>query len=110
MANVDLSGYNLNELKGLQGDVEKAIKDRQLQDVRKAREQVLAIARGAGLSVEELFATSSKKVRKASSQKAQPHYQNPNDTSQTWTGRGRRPKWIADALAGGQKLGDFRMK
>lgn len=110
MADVDLSGYNLNELKSLQGDVEKAIKDRQHQDLQKAREQVLAIAKEAGISVEELLATSSKKVNKAGGQKAQPQYQNPKDTSQTWTGRGRKPKWIADALAGGKKLDDFRMK
>lgn len=110
MANVDLSGHNLNELKSLQGSVEKAIKNRQHQDVQKAREQVLAIAKDAGLSVEDLLATSSKKVNKKSGQKVQPQYQDPKDTTRTWTGRGRKPKWVADALAGGKKLDDFRMK
>lgn len=50
MANTDLSGYNLSELKGLQHDIEKEIKSRQHQDLQKAREQILAIAQEAGVS------------------------------------------------------------
>ena len=41
MANIDLSGYNLSELKGLQHDIEKELKSRQHQDLQKAREQIL---------------------------------------------------------------------
>ncbi|RYF48523.1 MAG: H-NS histone family protein, partial [Cytophagaceae bacterium] len=52
MAKVDLSDYNLSELKGLQAEIEKEIKARQQQEVTKAREQILAIAQGLSLSVE----------------------------------------------------------
>jgi DNA-binding protein H-NS len=110
MTNVDLSGYNLKELKNLQEDVEKALKDREQQDVQKARNQILAIAKDAGISVEELLGASSKKANKGSGKKVKPQYENPQDNSQTWTGRGRQPKWIAEALASGKKLDDFRMK
>lgn len=110
MANIDLSGYNLGELKGLQRDIEQAIKARQQQDVQKAREEIMAIAKNAGVSVEDLLAGASKKVSKASGKKVQAQYQNPKDTAQTWTGRGRQPKWIAEGLAKGKALDDFRMK
>ena len=110
MTNVDLSGYNLSELKGLQHDIEKAIKDRQQQDVQTARDQILAIARDAGISVEELLASSGKKANKGSGPKVKPQYENPADSSQTWSGRGRQPKWVAEALAGGKKLDQFRIK
>lgn len=110
MATVDLSGYDLSELKGLQHDVEKAIKERQQQALQNAREQILAIAQEAGLSIQELLATSVKSARKESGKKVAPRYQNPKDSSRTWTGRGRQPRWIAEALASGKKLDDFRMK
>jgi DNA-binding protein H-NS len=110
MANVDLSGYNLSELKGLQHDVEKAIRDRQQQDVQTARDQILAIAKDAGISVDELLASSDKKAKTGSGQKVKPQYQNPTDSSQTWSGRGRQPKWVAEALASGKKLDQFRIK
>jgi DNA-binding protein H-NS len=109
MATIDLSGYNLGELKGLQHDIEKEIKIRQQQDVKKAREQILAIAQKAGVSVEELLATNAKKTKKETGKKVQPQYQNPADNSQTWTGRGRQPRWIAEGLASGKTLDDFRI-
>jgi DNA-binding protein H-NS len=109
MSKVDLAGYTLSELKGLQHDIERTIKERQQQEVQKAREQILAIAKQAGVSVEELLGNAEKKAKTGSSQKVQPKYQNPTDISQTWTGRGRQPRWIAEELASGKKLDDFRM-
>jgi DNA-binding protein H-NS len=67
MANIDLSGYNLAELKGLQFDIEKEIKNRQQQDVKKAREQILEIAQNMGISVEELLAKGTGTSKKAGS-------------------------------------------
>ena len=110
MAKIDLAGYTLSELKGLQHDVERAIKDRQQQDVQKAREQILAIARNAGVSVEELLGNGGAKAKKANGKKVDAKYQNPKDTSQTWTGRGRQPRWMAEAVANGKRPDDFLMK
>lgn len=109
MANIDLSGYNLSELKGLQHDIEKEIKSRQHQDLQKAREQILAIAQEAGVSVEELLVAGGKKPKASKGQKVQARYKNPSDSSQTWTGRGRQPKWIAEGIAKGKTLDDFRI-
>jgi DNA-binding protein H-NS len=55
MPPIDLSTYTLAELKGLEFDVRQEIKARQQQEVEKAREQILGIARGAGLSEIELL-------------------------------------------------------
>jgi len=110
MAKIDLAGYTLGELKGLQHDVERAIKDRQQQDVQKAREQILAIAKDAGVSVEELLGNGGAKAKKANGKKVDAKYQNPKDNSQTWTGRGRQPRWMAAAVANGSKPDDFLMK
>jgi DNA-binding protein H-NS len=110
MATIDLSSYNLGELKGLQYDIEREIKDRQQQEVRKAREEILAIAQDVGISVEELLANTAKKSKTQKGVKVRPQYQNPADNSQTWSGRGRQPKWVAEGLASGKKLDDFRIQ
>lgn len=109
MANIDLSSYNLSELKGLQHDIEKEIKNRQQGDLAKARQQILAIAQEVGVSVEDLLAIGSKKSNKEKGQKVKAQYQNPSNAAQTWTGRGRQPKWIAEGIAGGKQLADFRI-
>jgi hypothetical protein len=36
-------------------------------------------------------------------------YRNPKDTSQTWTGRGRKPNWLVEALGQGAKLESFEV-
>lgn len=109
MAQIDLSGYNLGELKGLQHEIEKEIKAREQQDVRKAREKILAIAQEAGISVADLLAKTTSKAKNNNAQKVTPKYQNPADGSKTWTGRGRQPRWIADGVANGKTLDDFRI-
>jgi len=108
MAKVNLSDYNLDELKGLQVEIEKEIKNRQQQEVTKAREQILSIAQGLGISVEELLANTGGKS-KSTGKKVEAQYRNPADNAQTWTGRGRQPRWIADGLASGKTLDDFRI-
>ena len=109
MTKVDLASYTLSELKGLQHDIERTIKERKQQEVQKAREQILSIAKQAGVSVEELLGNVGKKTKAGDGQKVKPKYQNPRDVSQTWTGRGRQPRWIAKELAKSNKLDDFRM-
>jgi DNA-binding protein H-NS len=39
-----------------------------------------------------------------------PRYRNPDDASQTWSGRGRRPRWIHDAEAAGRTLQDLEIR
>jgi DNA-binding protein H-NS len=109
MQKIDLANYDLSELKGLQHEVEKQIKNRQQQDVQKAREQIFAIAQEAGISVEELLGSAASKSRKNKGQKVEPQYRNPADSSQTWSGRGRQPRWIAEQVAIGKTLDDFRI-
>ena len=78
--------------------------------MQKAREQILAIVKEAGVSVAELLGNGGTKMKKANGKKVEAKYQNPKDSSQTWTGRGRQPRWMAEAMANGKKPDDFLMK
>jgi DNA-binding protein H-NS len=39
--------------------------------------------------------------------KLPPKYRNPTKPSETWSGRGRRPKWVIEQLQSGMKLDDL---
>jgi DNA-binding protein H-NS len=110
MAATDLSKYNLGELKGLQQDIEQEIKNRQQQEVKKAREQILSIAQSLGVSVEQLIAGAEKKGKGDKVGTVRAQFRNPADSEQTWTGRGRQPKWVVEALASGKKLDELRIQ
>jgi DNA-binding protein H-NS len=36
-----------------------------------------------------------------------PKYQNPNDPSETWAGRGKQPRWLVSQLRAGRNMSDF---
>ena len=42
--------------------------------------------------------------------KVEPKYRNPQNTLETWSGRGRTPRWIIELLATGASLDEFRIQ
>ncbi|MEI4485434.1 H-NS histone family protein [Frigidibacter sp. MR17.14] len=103
MTEIDLDGYGLKELKDLRTKVDRAISSYEDRQKLKAREEVEAFARDRGFSLDELAALQPVKKRKP----ADPKYANPADPSDTWSGRGRRPRWVEEALASGKELADL---
>ena len=110
---IDISGLSKSELIALGKRVERAIEAFDAQNLARARKEAQRVAREYGVSVEDLTgAAPSPAKSKAKSKpkrrgKVAPKYRNPGDASQTWTGRGRQPAWVAEALAGGARLEDL---
>jgi len=42
--------------------------------------------------------------------KVLPKYRNPENHSETWAGRGKRPRWLEAQLRSGKKLSDFLIR
>ena len=57
-----------------------------------------------GFTLDELVSDSKRATTKTSSA---PKYAHPENSSITWTGRGRRPNWVKEALEAGKSLEDF---
>ncbi len=58
---------------------------------------------GVGLSHFKIALGESKK-RKQASKKLPPTYRNPSNVTETWTGRGRKPRWLVAALEAGKTV------
>jgi DNA-binding protein H-NS len=39
-----------------------------------------------------------------------PKYRNPEQPSETWTGRGKKPRWLTAQLKSGKQISDFRIE
>lgn len=39
-----------------------------------------------------------------------PKFQNPVEPFQTWTGRGKQPRWLIEQLKSGRRIDDFRIQ
>ncbi len=103
MADIDLSSLTLDELKKLQKDVNKAVETYEDRRKQEARAAVEAKAREMGFSLSELTDGSGKKGKTPNP----PKFRHPENPSLTWSGRGRQPAWIKEALENGTSLDDF---
>jgi DNA-binding protein H-NS len=102
---VNLEKMALKDLLEHELKVKKAIsaaRDRERSDIK---DKIAAMASGAGFSVTELFGAGGRVSTKGRTVAAK--YANPDDQSQTWTGRGRKPNWVVAKLARGAKIEDF---
>jgi DNA-binding protein H-NS len=100
---INLDSLSLKELRDLGAQVAKAIatfEDRKKQEAIQVLEEK---AKALGFSLSELAAAAPTRKRKPASAK----YVNPVNTSETWTGRGRKPRWVEAALKAGKSLHDL---
>lgn len=80
----------LNQREALERQIEAARKAESSEAIAKAKELI----RDFGLTEADLFGAEKRGALRSSGPVA-PKYRDPA-TGQTWTGRGKPPKWIAD--------------
>lgn len=97
MAEYDLNGMSKQELLTLQKDVAKALKSYEDRKKKDALAVVSAKAEELGYSLQELTEIQGSKAKR----KAPPKYRDPHNPENTWSGLGRQPQWLKDALADG---------
>lgn len=99
----DLNTLSLAELKKLQKDVAKAIDEFKDRERKAALAAAEAAAKEHGFSLAQLLDEKAVKPRKT----VAPKYANPENPSETWSGRGRKPRWVVAALDAGKSLDDL---
>lgn len=104
---IDLKSLNHKQLAELIEKAEQRKVEVAKESVVKVREKIRALLKADGLTLEEVFGGA----RKAKGRGAvAPKYRNPADASQTWSGRGKRPRWFHAALKGGKKEQDLLIR
>lgn len=103
MTDMNLNAMSLDELKKLQKDVTRAIETYKERQRLEAMAEVEELARKKGFSLSELAQSGKSKSRRP----VAPKYAHPENPAVTWSGRGRRPKWVNEALQSGKSLDDL---
>ena len=94
---IDLNVLSVADLNKLVVSIEKELKARKGQIHKEARAEVRAIEKKFDLKIEEILAT--KPINSV-----EPKYRNPNNSAETWTGRGKKPLWMEALLAEGTPI------
>lgn len=113
----DYETMSRKELMALRANIDKAIAavgDRERRNALKAAE---AAAREHGFTLDELvplMGGGRGRTRRAAAASAgpvnAPRYRNPENAEQTWSGRGRRPRWVHEAEAAGRSLAEMEIR
>jgi DNA-binding protein H-NS len=105
MAKNDFGGMTLKQMIDMQDRLAAAIEEKRKEDREETKRAVEEFAEKRGFSVTDLFgATGRKKGGKVAVK-----YINPENRSETWTGRGRTPRWLAEKLKKGAKIDQFEI-
>lgn len=102
---MELNTLSLKDLKDLQGRVNKAIATYEDRRKREAIATLEASARDLGFSLADLVDVSAQKKRAA----APARFANPHNADETWSGRGRKPRWFIEAIEAGKEPGDLEI-
>lgn len=101
--NIDLSKLSHVQL----DDLIRRANDRQAELAREKsaslRERFAEMAKAEGLALEDIIGTAARKTRRP----VPPKFRNPADSTQTWSGRGKRPRWFHAALDSGMTPEDM---
>ncbi len=101
---IDLSKLSIEELEGLAKDIETEINSRREAERERVLSQMRELAASIGTTPEELFRRTGRViVEKVVAVK----YRHPDNPALTWSGRGKRPQWVVEALASGKTLADL---
>ena len=104
---VDIKSLNHNQLNDLIAKAQVRQDELRKEKVAKLREKVHALIKAEGYSFDDIFGGArGGKARRVKTTVA-PKYRNPANPEQTWSGRGKRPRWFNDALKAGKKEKDL---
>jgi DNA-binding protein H-NS len=97
----NLETLSIDDLWQLYEQVGMALSE-QLTSEKRKLEQRLSQLRGVAKD-------SSSKGQRRPYPTVHPKYQNPDDPSQTWAGRGKPPRWFREMLIAGKSIDDLRI-
>ncbi len=102
----DLNQLSESDLKNMIADAEKALRAKK----ESKRKEVIAQIRQLAASIDATVEIRDGRRTARRGMKVPPKYQDPNDPSRQWTGRGMQPAWIRELIAQGCSLEDLAIK
>ena len=95
-----LKSMSIEKLVALKGQIEAMLSSKVVEQRRALESELSKLGR---------FQTgkSGSKVGRGVRGAIAPKYRNPEDPTETWAGRGLKPRWLAAAIKSGKKIEDF---
>ncbi len=103
---IDLKQYSRSELLELTKQIDETLENKLKQNMKNALAEMVEVAKKHDVPFADVIEFYERKNSKKLVKEGLT-YRNPNDPSQTWTGKGRRPAWILELLREGMTFDDM---
>jgi DNA-binding protein H-NS len=111
MEQLDLKGMSLDELWTLHERISSLLSERILAEKHELEKRLAYLNRRKDARTQDAVALlnsdSSHLRQRRKYPRVFPKYQNPSAPEETWSGRGKQPRWLVSALKAGSKIEDF---
>ena len=104
---INLDELSVDELEKLIKQAESALDKKRKAELKNAQAVLEKMAKDLGVDPQDLLKNAADKKKTGVRRPAKVKFRDPNNSSNTWTGRGKRPLWLQDALSKGANLDDF---
>lgn len=104
---MNISELTTQELAALLKRIPKEIQKRKQREKSKLVDDITQIVSKHGYSLKDLIGNTPRSVKGKKTSKRKPvavKYRHPEQTSLTWTGRGRKPHWVTKWLDEGNSM------
>ncbi|WP_028351420.1 H-NS family nucleoid-associated regulatory protein [Bradyrhizobium murdochi] len=104
---IDFESWSLDELWTLHGEISGILSARIRAEKGELEKRLAVLSRGTIIAGDSGGLQPEGKPRRKYP-RVLPKYRNPQ-TSETWSGRGKRPRWLVAAVKSGRKIEEFRI-
>lgn len=111
MKKIDLADMSIDELWTLHENVSNVLSARITSEKRELEKRLAYLNRGttAIMQGSERASHDSASKPRRKYPRVLPKYRNPSAPHETWSGRGKQPRWLVAAIKNGRKIDDFRI-
>lgn len=97
----DPGKLGFDELLALKQKVDREIAARQDTEVEVLKSKVVAVADALGMAPAELLGIKAEPAERRTKRQVRIKYRDPDQPNNTWSGKGRVPKWLQEKLEQG---------
>jgi DNA-binding protein H-NS len=111
MKNSNLKSMGLDELWALHEEIASELASKMLAEKARLEQRLQQLAMSPVETATKKGVTATKTVHaRRPYPQVSPKYRNPAEPSETWSGRGKTPRWLTAQLKSGKKLDDFQIQ
>jgi DNA-binding protein H-NS len=109
MTQLDLDKLSLDELWLIHEQINDVLSERILAEKLELEKRLAQLRRGSDGRDSVVVDLKTNGPPKRKYPRVFPKYQNPSAPGETWSGRGKQPRWLVAALRAGRDIEDFRI-